>query len=178
LSAGLHTLTPFPGGTPPAVRLEVVLRRQQDVLLLCYLLRGPLAELAIPDRAGQAERLDGLWRQTCFELFLAPAAGRNYWEVNLSPAGHWNVYAFDDYRSGMRPEAAVSSLSFNVVKEETSLAVVLELPVSGLVRSGASLAVGPAGVLAATNNETSYWALQHHGPCADFHRRDSLTVIL
>jgi hypothetical protein len=178
LSTGLHVLTPFPGGNPPPVRLEAVVRRQQDVLLLCYLLRGPLAELTIPGRAGQPERLDGLWRQTCFELFLAPATGRNYWEVNLSPAGHWNIYAFDDYRTGVRPEAAVSSLSFNVAREENSLAVVLELPVSGLAGSGASLAVGPAVVLAARNNELSYWALQHHGPGADFHRRDSLAVIL
>jgi hypothetical protein len=178
LSSGTHALTPFPGGNPPPVRVEVVLRRQQGMLLLCYLLRGPIAELAIPDRAEQPERLDELWRQTCFELFLAPAEDQNYWEVNLSPAGHWNIYAFDDYRTGMRPEAAIRSLSFNVVREETSLAVVLELPVRSLVRNGGSLAVGPAVVLAARNGELSYWALHHHGSHVDFHQRNSLGVIL
>jgi hypothetical protein len=178
LSSATHVLTPFPGANPPPVRVEVVLRRQQDVLLLCYLLRGPIGELAIPGRAEQPERRDGLWRQTCFELFLAPAEDRQYWEVNLSPAGHWNIYAFDDYRTGMRPEAAIRSLSFNVVREETSLAVVLELPVRSLAQTGGRLAVGPAVVLAARNGELSFWALQHHGPHADFHRRNSLGVIL
>jgi hypothetical protein len=178
LNGGAYLLKPFPGSNLPPVRLEAIIRRQGEVLLLCCLLRGQLAALAIPERQGVPERRDNLWSQTCFELFLAPAERQNYWEVNLSPAGHWNIYAFDSYRSGMRPEATISSLSFDVIREENSLAVVLELSVTSLIQKGERLLAGPAGVLACRNGDLSYWALDHSGARPDFHRRESLSVIL
>lgn len=173
--SGGHCLQPFPGGWPPQVRLEAVIRRKRGVLLLCYLLRGELAGLVIPERSGPPERRDGLWRETCFELFIAPQEGRGYWELNLSPAGHWNLYAFDDYRTGMRPVPA-SRPCFKVARADGSLALVLELSLEGLTPPGARLAAGPAAVLAAGPGNLSYWALHHPETGADFHRREFFTV--
>ena len=44
-------------------------------------------------------RRDRLWEETCLELFLGEEGSERYWEFNLSPAGHWNVYRFEFYVS-------------------------------------------------------------------------------
>lgn len=172
-----YELAPFPGGGPSSLRLEAILRREGEQLLLCYLLRGPLGQVAIPERAERPERRDGLWHQTCFELFFGPAAAPAYHEVNLSPAGHWNLYAFDDYRAGMRPEAAVSP-AFTVAREEESLAVVLELPLAPFYPPGSALRVGLAAVLAGPTGNLSFWALAHAGDRPDFHRRENFVMTI
>jgi hypothetical protein len=176
VSGGSHLLKIFPGDEAPPVRLEVLLRREGDTILLCYLLRGELSSLAIPEKVARPERRDHLWLQTCFELFLAPAEGNNYWELNVSPAGHWNLYGFDDYRFGMRP-APVSSFSFTVVRETSSLAVLLELPLGMLPGlAGGGLVAGLSAVLATGKGALSHWALCHPETGPDFHQRNFFTV--
>ena len=48
-------------------------------------------------------RADGLWQRTCFELFVFDEDSGSYMEFNFSPSGEWAAYAFDGYRTGMRP---------------------------------------------------------------------------
>src|SRR4030042_7193941 len=57
-----------------------------------------------------------------FSLFPFPGEGsERYWEFNLSPAGHWNVYRFASYRKEMREEPAFASLPFRVRTEPEAL---------------------------------------------------------
>ena len=49
----------------------------------------------------QSCRADGLWRRTCFEMFMHSGNGA-YTEANVTSAGAWNLYRFDSYRAGMR----------------------------------------------------------------------------
>ena len=58
---------------------------------LCYEARGNLSKVEIPAAAETPRRRDRLWEETCLELFLGTADSGEYWEFNLSPAGHWNV---------------------------------------------------------------------------------------
>ena len=108
-------LTPF---TPLRPGLEVAvtgsLVRDARTLAITYTLRGPLAGLVIPAPDPRPARRDGLWEATCFEFFLAAPGTPAYWEFNLSPAGHWNVYRFADYRTGMTEETAVKALEVRV----------------------------------------------------------------
>ena len=46
-------------------------------------------------------RADELWRSTCFELFISKPEASAYLELNISPDGGWNCYAFDSIRTGM-----------------------------------------------------------------------------
>lgn len=173
-----YELAPFPGSEASPLRLEAILRREGEEIMLCYLLRGGLDSVAIPERAEQPERRDELWRQTCFELFFGPSADSGYHEVNLSPAGHWNVYAFDDYRQNRRPEGAVGPLAFTVAREEKSLAVVLELPLTSFHPPETTLRVGLAAVLADPAGTLSFWALAHAGDRPDFHRRENFAITI
>ena len=132
----------------------------------------------IPAPADLPARRPGLWEETCFEFFLGVKDAPRYWEFNLSPAGHWNVYRFAGYRQGMAEETALTSLPVNVRRRSDSLRLDLELDVEKIVAADQPLMVGIAAVIKLAAGGLTYWALIHPGPQADFHRRDSFLVEL
>lgn len=105
------TLSPF-GMDPDRTGFQISgqIRRQRRMLTLHYRLQGPLAELEIPTLTTTPLRRNHLWKKTCFECFIGTAELSNYWEINLAPAGHWNIYHFNDYRKGMREKPAYKTL--------------------------------------------------------------------
>jgi hypothetical protein len=137
-----------------------------------------LAELVIPARADLPAREHGLWEETCFEFFLAVKNSPQYWEFNLSPAGHWNIYCFQAYRQGRQEETAFRSLPFSVQSRPDSLLLVLELDLDRIVPADQALEVAIAAVSKLLDGQATYWALTHPGPQADFHRRDSFIIEL
>lgn len=170
-------LEPFaPTGWPGDIAIGGSIARSADILAIRYVLRGRLAELVIPGPAGMPARRHGLWEATCCEFFLGVKEAPGYWEFNLSPAGHWNVYRFEGYRQGMAEETAITSLAFRVGRRPDRLEVALELDLGKLVAAEQPLAVGLAAVIEFRDRGLTYWALTHPGPRADFHRRDSFQV--
>ena len=173
------SLEPFPpAGPPPSFRITGEAVRRPGTLAVRYALLGWLAELAIPAPAAAPARKDGLWEETCFELFLAVRGSKRYWEFNLSPAGHWNVYRFADYREGMEEEAAFASLPLSAESRPDSFSLTLEVDLDKIVRADQALEAGPCAVIKTGGGETAHWALSHPGPRADFHRRESFTLEL
>ncbi len=171
-------LTPFSDHEIPEMSLSALLTRNQDRLTIVYLLSGALRSLSIPKPSTQPQRKTRLWEETCFELFMAPVGLGSYWEYNLSPAGHWNVYHFDAYRSRMREEAAWQSLPFTVEMQESGLSLSVELDLSRIGVQGQRFDVGVSAVVCQSTGLPSYWALCHRGSVADFHRRDGFIVSL
>lgn len=160
------------------LHLDGTVARSRDGLQLIYRLQGNLSELAIPEAASAPERRDGLWQATCLEAFLAVPAAEPYWEVNLSPAGHWNVYRLNGYRQGLAPEPALQQLPFQVSRRETGLELSLALPLPPAILPPQPLQIGITAVLQRRDGSLSYWALAHHGAEADFHRRDGFLLEL
>jgi hypothetical protein len=104
-------LRPFdPATAPKRLRLEANLRRQGTSLTVRWILSGDLQQLRLPEPVEEPQRLDELWTSTCLECFLARPADEGYWELNVSPAGHWNLYRLDGYRQGLRPEPSLQHL--------------------------------------------------------------------
>lgn len=136
------------------------------------------ADLALPPPAAGPERRDDLWRTTCAELFLATDDGAGYLEWNLSPSGHWNLYRFDGYRSGGRPEPAVADAAPRVTRATGACVVEGTLPLAPLGLAGAPLLLGPAAVVAAAGGALTYWALAHPADRPDFHDRRGFTLRL
>ena len=173
------SLKPFsPAGPGPQVEITGNIGRHAHTLTIRYDLRGRLAALAIPAPADLPARRHGLWEETCFELFLGVRNSPQYWEFNLSPGGHWNVYRFAAYRQGMQEETAFAALPFRVRRQWDSVRLTLELDLDKIVPAGRALEAGIAAVLKLAGGGVSYWALTHNGPQADFHRRDSFIVQL
>lgn len=174
-----YSLQPFPIASPlPNLKLTANIARHSNTLTICYTLIGNLPKLMIPAPVDLPARKNALWEETCFEFFLARKDSPQYWEFNLSPAGHWNAYRFAAYRQGMQPETAFTSLPFSVQTQPGSLLLALEFDLNKIIPLDQSLEVAIATVLKHKDSKVSYWALIHPGPQADFHRRDGFSVEL
>ena len=173
------SLAPFPSDGPlPSFQITGSIARSSDKLAIRYHLRGDPAELMVPAAADRPARRHGLWEATCFEFFLGVKGEARYWEFNLSPAGHWNVYGFAGYRHGMEEERAITSLPVDVRRQPDSLLVAVEPALGLIVTADRPIEVGIAAVIQLAGGGLTYWALTHPGLQADFHRRDSFLVEL
>ncbi len=165
---------------PPGGALGVRVAREGARLALRWSLDGPAGAWSVPAPGAAPARRDRLWETTCFEVFLAPAGQPAYWEVNMSPAGDWNVYRFDGERTGMREEPRVRPPALDASTDAAgrfTLAASLDLtPIATLAT--APLDAGVAAVLATTSGVCSYWAVRHTRPHPDFHARDGFVVRL
>jgi hypothetical protein len=164
----------------PQMDLKIIgaIGRGQHRLRISYELRGQLAAVAIPAPGDLPARRHGLWEETCFEFFLAAKHSPRYWEFNLSPAGHWNVYRFAAYRQGVKEEMAFTSLPVSLRPEPDSVRLALDLNLDPIIPADQPLEVGIAAVIQLAGGGLTYWALTHGGPQPDFHRRDSFIVAL
>lgn len=174
----LAALIPHPSKPLRAVRsLSASVGVQPaGALVFEYRLEADLARLRLPSR-GAAQRIDGLWRHTCFEAFIAVAGQRAYTELNFSPSGDWSAYAFQDYRQGMAHAQLPGPPQIEVCqgKNRLQLEVKVALPAASGPRE--VLRVGLSAVLESEDGSLSYWATKHPpGKKPDFHHPEVLTL--
>ncbi len=172
------SLKPFPSGPRPHLNLKCSIGRRADTLSLGYSLFGSLADIIIPARADVPSRKNSLWEETCFEFFIGTGNPGKYWEFNLSPCGHWNVYLFTSYRQGMQEEPAFTSLPFSVRFSPDVLRLSLKLELKKIIPSDQTIEIAVSAVIKDRRGKITYWALKHPGPHPDFHRRESFVVKL
>ncbi|MBN3892210.1 MAG: DOMON-like domain-containing protein [Nostoc sp. JL31] len=162
----------------PHLKITGNISRNANQLTICYNLGGDLKEIAIVPSSNAPSRKYELWEDTCFEFFLGIKDSARYWEFNLSPAGHWNVYRFDGYRQGMQEETAFEKLPFNVQNQADGLALGLDVDLDKIVSAEQAIEIGITTVIKNIDGNVSYWALTHRGEEADFHLRNSFIVKL
>ena len=162
---------------PDLVITGEISRRGQR-LLLRYALQDPLDTVLIAPPAEPPCRLDELWQATCFELFLACPGQEPYWEFNLSPAGHWNVYRLEGYRRGLAAEPAYSQLALQVLRDPGELRLLLEVDLPPGLGADQPLEAAITAVIQQRSGLVSYWSLAHGGSEPDFHRRDGFQLRL
>ena len=121
-------------------------------------------------------RADGLWRTTCFELFLQRGETRGYTEINLSPSFEWAAYVFDAYREGMRDSVLPFEPEIVVSPSPDHFFIEADLDVSDF-QSG-DVKIGLSAVIEETDGTKSYWALAHAPGPPDFHNRDCFIATL
>jgi hypothetical protein len=164
-----RTLFLHPGCASSAVsRFEAGAERGGNgELSFHYLLAGETSRLALPALAAP-DRVDGLWRTTCFEAFLKDPDGEGYAEFNFSPSTEWAAYRFSSYRAGMT-NLAIGAPTIEVRMRAGFYALTAFLPPSSLARP---CALGLSAVIEETNGVKSYWALKHTPGKPDFHRAE------
>ena len=180
------SLIPFPDNRPhPEIEITGQIEQFNQQLSITFLLTGEIEKIAVTPAAPNPFRRNELWQTTCFEFFLALKGSPKYWEFNLSPAGYWNIYRFDDYRQGMAEELAFQSLPFLVKIKPDSLTLSLSLDLETIISSTQALEVGITTViqsnindLISEQNSITYWALTHVSKEADFHQRKSFILDL
>jgi hypothetical protein len=172
----LHPFVPQPwlAGT----ELKAAAQMLQGRLELIFSLHTQAQTVVRPQPCAQIERRDELWQSTCFEAFFAEPGQERYWEINLAPNGHWNVYRFDRYRQGLRPEPLVSGLTYALRQSAAELQLRFSLNLQPLIAESSGLECSLTAVLDHPQHGCSFWALNHSGDQADFHRRDSFRPLL
>src|SRR5690242_11159801 len=165
-------LVPHPA-TPGAAALSILVQVARDpaTLSVRYVLAGDLERLSIPPRAAPTRR-DGLWRHTCFELFLGAPGEPAYQEFNFSPSGEWAAYRFARYREGGTaldcPPPRIGSRMERSLEVQGEVACVL----------GGTLRLGLSAVVEDEAGALSYWALRHPLAKPDFHHGDAFALEL
>lgn len=161
-------LSPHPD-TPCAALRGIEVRIEQPaarVLAVTFTLEGALEELRIPPPR-PARIVDGLWRHTCCEIFIADAAG--YREYNLSPSGEWAAYEFHAYREGGAVDAPAPAILVRRSAQRLELSARVE---------GRGSRIGACAVIEAADGSLSYWALRHAPGRPDFHHPASFALEL
>ncbi|RCJ19634.1 hypothetical protein A6770_05695 [Nostoc minutum NIES-26] len=172
------SLQPFLSEFLPNLQIAGNIARHANTLTIHYTLSGDLKEVIIAPLSDTPARKHQLWKDTCFELFIGIKDSQRYWEFNLSPAGHWNVYRFDGYRQGMQEETALMTLPFSVQNQSDSLTLALDLDLDKIVSANQNLEVAITTVIKCRDGNVTYWALTHQDTKADFHLRDSFIIDL
>jgi hypothetical protein len=174
----LHTLLPNPqGGVAAATVAARVELGHGSRLELEYVLAGDLSRLAIPRRA-RARRAERLWEHTCFEAFVASAAGARYCELNVAPSTEWAAYAFDSYRHGMRPLELEKPPTVEVAETASELRVTAAMELGNLADAPWPWRIGLTAVVEDRTGRRAYYALKHPREQPDFHDAASFTVLL
>lgn len=185
-------LVPFAGITvePPSVSVEV---QGGKVLSICYQILGRIESIKWPPFGGTSTRSPGeeLWRTTCLEAFVYPCpspgadpqATGEYWEMNVSPKGAWNLYHFSSYRQrkvDVPKEDGAKLVISEVKQKEASLLFGCQLTLPDLPDSNETaceLALGLSVILELDGPAPSpeqprilYYALTHpRAERPDFH---------
>ena len=124
---------------------------------------GDIGQLLIPEHK-HAERMDNLWKTTCFEIFWQPDGGSYYREFNLSPSSRWACYDFDDFREGMR-NAPVEAISVSCSHDEARLE--LHANIASALPVPANVALN--GIVEDKAGNIQFWALKFAEGKAEFH---------
>ncbi|MBD2531557.1 DOMON-like domain-containing protein [Nostoc flagelliforme FACHB-838] len=162
----------------PNLKIAGNIARNANQLTISYTLEGDLKKIAIAPESNAPSRQHKLWEDTCFEFFLGIKDSQQYWEFNLSPVGHWNVYRFHGYRQGMQEEIAFEKLPFNVQNQADSLTLALNINLDKIILAEQAIEVGITTVIKDRDGKVTYWALTHKGAEADFHLWDSFIIEL
>ncbi len=177
MNSVIRPLVPFPSsGQGMDLCITATLLRQDTRLGLAYRMEGDLSSIIIPELAKRPRRLDNLWRETCLELYLAEPEEAPYWEFNLSPSGHWNVYRFSSYRDDRREEASIQEFQCSSSQSDRVLTFETEMDLGWIHLATRALTVGLSAVVRSVCGTNSYWALTHPGREPDFHRRDGFIL--
>ncbi|ASK87815.1 hypothetical protein SPHFLASMR4Y_01045 [Sphingorhabdus sp. SMR4y] len=148
---------------------------KSGTIWLRYHAEGNVEQVKLPDVPDRSERMDNLWQQSCFELFLGQPGTEQYCEFNLSPSGNWAAYDFDRYRDGMSQLVIAKAPEIHMDFSDTHIALeaTLALPEPWVAPE---LDAGLSAVIETLDGEKTLWALAHPGARPDFHHRDGFTL--
>lgn len=171
----LH-LHPWPGEpAPDGVAVKARVCPDDHGLRLSWMVEDRLGVIDWPVVSEEPGRRDGLWEGTCLEAFRGGADAASYEELNVSPAGHWQIYDFFEYRAGCRVDPAVAKPDIRV---RTGDGVHVVDVCWAMPRRPSVLRLGLTAMVRTHAGAMSCWALRHPGTQPDFHLAEARMIEL
>lgn len=145
-------------------------------LRLRYSLDADPERLRLPAPIANAGPADGLWRHTCFEVFVARHGSSAYREFNFSPSGEWAAYTFTGYRAGMLPLQLHRPPELRWQREAGRLELLAILAADALSADAGAVRLALSAVIEEQSGTITYWALNHPAGKPDFHHPESFAL--
>ncbi len=164
-----------------SVKVFASAKKVAEELHVRFEIKDPQSLIQFESR--EAKRRDELWRSTCFECFFSVSGRADYWELNFTRGGSWNLYYFTDYRQSLdsspKPswEMRIENIKIDVNSGRTDVLSAC-IPLSSLEMIGKKLDVGLTSVVELKNSKKYYYALAHIGDQPDFHQRETFKCSL
>lgn len=157
-------------------KLEADVTRTGETLKLVYKILDAKNLLDLPTsftaEASSIPRADGLWNDTCFEMFLRPKGQNSYYEFNFSLTPAWNEYFFESYRLPQPPKQC-QDISLKKIQWNGQL---LEIELHRL-NPDEKFEISLTAVLKEKSGTIHYMALKHAGHEPDFHHAESFIAL-
>ena len=118
-----------------------------------------------------ASRRDGLWNDTCFEMFMKPENNEAYYEFNFSLSPAWNEYYFQKYRDPQPPKPCQDILLKQMQWDGKKFQIELILENSKI-----NFDIGLTAILKEKSGAKHYLAIAHAGEKPDFHLAKSFIL--
>lgn len=147
----------------PITRVSAAIHAAPDGCRASFRLEGDIGGIKVPVGAF-SERMDNLWKTTCFEIFWQPRGGSYYREFNLSPSSRWACYDFDDFRLNSR-DAPVSAIA--IACESGAGLLELEADIASELPLPADIALN--AIVEDRDGNIQFWALAFQPGKAEFH---------
>ena len=166
--------------TPPNLDIRTQLQfKENNKLHLRFRLEGDLQKVKWPDRRFEDKRVDDLWQETCFELFIKPVNEKHYWEFNFSNDQYFNCYYFTDYRNGMKTEPLINEFDseFKIKNQIANFQVEIDMGKLTEQNRLSQVTIGVSMVIKSADGSTWYYALQHGKDKPDFHDPGNYVIL-
>ena len=176
--ATLQTLLPHPMcHVPNTWRVSVSFERQNGALNIRYVLPASGLRLPLLPSVRAPARVDGLWQNTCAELFVATPGTKTYREFNFSADGDWAAYDLVDYRMAASVLPKIVAPKIFTAFADDGFCIDIQLEASALPNMNQAQ-FSATVVLEAEDGQLSYWSAFHPGTKPDFHHRDGFVLTL
>jgi len=119
-------------------------------------------------------RKNELWKETCFELFLAHKNSSEYYEANISPSTEWNFYNFSDYKTDMKEKKDIYAPLISSVKMVDKYSISFEFEFNA-IRS--NLSFNLCVILLDKEGIRDFYSIHRKKENVDFHDREYWSLL-
>lgn len=174
-------MVPHPSTSPKSpLRLRGVVEAiAASEIAVTYDMTGELNNLRWPELAKRMF-CQGLWKTTCFELFIGIPNSQRYLEFNFSPSTEWCGLSFQSYRHDPSDIRELAFSRFDITRSENAFSMHVHFgfpePLLDLEKSKCSAAL--TAVVEETDGRLTYWADAHRSEVPDFHNDQSFERVL
>ncbi len=163
------------------LKLSVDLQIANGIFQLKYILSGAVERVAVPAISAAPSKKEGLWNNTCFEIFISREGSPKYIEWNFSPTHDWCLLFYEDYRKAPSKDVPKVSALPKIIsrrgKKEFSLDARFDLnECTNIWAESTPYEIGLASVLEHSKGDRSFWAITHVATHPDFHLRRSFVM--